>query len=95
MVQERPRCGLQQKTFLGVGKFCESGNELFTLCPLNHGLVARELPVQSKPGPGDSDQRVEPQQAKTDFMDQPDQVVAPSGVCQFVEQDGIEFRFCQ
>jgi hypothetical protein len=28
-------------------------------------------------------------------MDQPDQIVAPSCVCQFVEEDGIESRFCQ
>jgi hypothetical protein len=38
---------------------------------------------------------MKPQQAKTDFMDQPDQIVVPSCVCQFVEEDGIELWFCQ
>src|SRR5579863_5154197 len=61
----------------------------------NHALVARELPIQGQTRPSQPDQRMKPQHAKAGFVNKACEVVAPSGVGQFVDEYGVDLRLAQ
>ena len=86
---------MQQKRLVWIGKFCQGGNQISTVGALNNKFVAGEFPIQSKPRPGNPDQRMKPKRAKAKFVNKAYQVVASSCVCQLVDEDGVEFVLTQ
>jgi hypothetical protein len=62
---------------------------------LNNKLVAGQFPIQSEPRPSDPDQRMKPQDAKAEFVNEAYQVVAPSRVSELVDENSIEFILTQ
>src|ERR1700738_5210065 len=61
----------------------------------NDRLVAGEFSIQRKSGACHPYERVKPQNAKTQFVCQADQVVAPSGVSHLVNEHSVEFVLSQ
>ena len=92
MAEKRRRGGLQQKSPFRIGQFRERGNQVAPVAALNHALVAGELPIQGKTRTGQPDERMKPQHTQAGFVDEACQVVAPSGVSQFVDEHGVDLR---
>src|SRR5712691_3237487 len=61
----------------------------------NDRFVAGEFSIPRKAGARHPYERVKPQNAKTQFVCQADQVVAPSGVSQLVNEHSVEFVLAQ
>src|SRR5215472_18920167 len=91
MAKMRGRRGLQKQPFFGSRKFCERRNQGPSVCVLDYRLVARELAIQRHPRSGQPNEGMKPQDRHRDFIEQADQVVAPSRVGQLVHEDSIEF----
>src|SRR5215469_8724334 len=61
----------------------------------DYGFIAGELSIERHPHASEPDERIEPQGAQRKLVEQADEIVPPSGVCQFMKQDGVQLLFAE
>jgi hypothetical protein len=77
---------------LGVNsEFGEGRHQFPAERATDYGFIAGEFTVEAETGAGEPHQRMEPQGAQGEFIQQANQVVATAGVSEFMDEDGAEF----
>jgi hypothetical protein len=61
----------------------------------NYGFIAGELTTERHARASQANERMKPQSAQRKLIKQTNQVIAPSCVRQFVDEDGIEFSLIE
>jgi hypothetical protein len=95
MSDERSGRRSQHEAILGAGELRQGRDEKASAAALQHRCITGELAVQRKARAGEPQQRMKPQQALREFVDQPQQVVAPPGMHDLVQEHCVQLALAQ
>ena len=91
MAQMRRGCRLEKHRFFGDCKFGERSNQCLSLRTLDDRFIAGELAIECHPHSREPDERMEPQDAQRNLVEQADQIVASFCVGHFMKQHSVQF----
>jgi hypothetical protein len=80
----------QNEPAIRFGQFRQSGNQIMIAVLADHGLVTGELAIKREAAACEPDERVPPQQALANLLDQADEIVASPGVDELVQKNRFD-----
>ena len=95
MSEEGSCPGSQQPELSWIGQLCQRGDELRAARTRDYGVVAGQLSEHGKAETREPNEWMKPQPAKSDFVDETNQVVAPPRMGHFVDENRIELLVSQ
>jgi hypothetical protein len=91
MAQIRRGGCLEKHRFFRDCKFGKRSNQSLSLRTLDDRFIARELAIECHPHSREPEERMEPQGAQRNFVEQADQIVASFCVGHFMKQHSVQF----
>ena len=82
---------MEKHGFFGDCKFGERPNQCLSLRTLDDRFIAGELAIECHPHSREPDERMEPQGAQRNFVEQADQIVGSFCVGRFMKQNRVQF----
>src|SRR5215469_12618363 len=95
MSEEGSCPGAQQPELPWIGQLCQGADELRAARTRDYGVVAGELSENGKAETREPHEWMKPQSAKSDFVDETDQVVAPLRMGHFMDENRLELLVSQ
>src|SRR4029077_4355674 len=95
ITQQRSRARPQQGRAFWNGQLCQRADQIGATRASDYRVVTGKLPEHRKAKAGQPDERVKPQPAQGEFVQEADQVVAPPRMDDLVNQYRVELRLTQ